>query len=36
LSSRGINEEQAAKLRARLQCFAQDWDQPEMEVYDAL
>jgi len=36
LSSRGINEEQAANLRARLQCFAQDWDQPDMEVYDAL
>jgi hypothetical protein len=29
LSSRGINEEQAANLRARLQCFAQDWDQPD-------
>jgi hypothetical protein len=36
LSSRGINEEQAANLRARLQCFTEDWDQPEMEVYDAL
>jgi hypothetical protein len=36
LPSRGINEEKAANLRARLQCFAQDWDQLEMEVYDAL
>ncbi|MFM2063068.1 MAG: hypothetical protein RLZZ507_2738 [Cyanobacteriota bacterium] len=36
LASRGINEEQAANLTARLQCFAEDWDQPEMEVYDAL
>ncbi|TAE57647.1 MAG: hypothetical protein EAZ76_03490 [Nostocales cyanobacterium] len=36
LPSRGINEEQAANLRARLQCFAEDWDQPEMEVYDEL
>lgn len=36
LSSRGINEEQAANLRARLQCFAEDWEQPEMEAYDAL
>ena len=32
----GINAEKAAHLRTRLQCFAQDWDQPEMEVYDAL
>lgn len=36
LPSRGINREQAANLRARLQSFAEDWNCPEMDVYDAL
>ena len=36
LQSRGINPEQAANLRARLQSFAEDWNCPEMDVYDAL
>jgi predicted transcriptional regulator len=36
LQSRGINREQAANLRARLQSFAEDWNCPEMDVYDAL
>jgi|LakMenEpi03Aug12_release.lakeMendotaPanAssembly.Ray.scaffolds.fasta_scaffold836017_1 hypothetical protein len=36
LQSRGINPEQAANLRARLQSFTEDWDCPEMDVYDAL
>ena len=36
LESRGINREQAANLRARLQSFAEDWNRPEMDVYDAL
>jgi hypothetical protein len=36
LPSRGINQEQAANLRARLQSFAQDWENPDMEAYDAL
>jgi hypothetical protein len=36
LQSRGINQEQAANLRARLQSFAEDWNCPEMDVYDAL
>ncbi|NEU72732.1 hypothetical protein PI95_009145 [Hassallia byssoidea VB512170] len=36
LPSRGINQEQAANLRARLQSFAQDWDSPDMAAYDAL
>ncbi|WP_233787727.1 antitoxin family protein [Dulcicalothrix desertica] len=35
LPSRGINPEQAANLRARLQCFA-DWENPDMGAYDAL
>jgi hypothetical protein len=36
LLSRGINQEQAANLRARLQSFAQDWERPDMDAYDAL
>lgn len=36
LSERGINQAEAANLRARLQTMAEDWEQPEMEVYDAL
>ena len=34
LASRGIDEEQAADLRARLTTFAEEWDSPEMNVYD--
>ena len=34
LRTRGINEQQAADLRARLGTFAEDWDSPEMSVYD--
>ncbi len=36
LRERGIDKTQAASLRARLSAFAEDWDRPEMEVYDAL
>lgn len=36
LRARGIDEKQAAELRARLQAFAEDWDSPMMEAYDAL
>jgi hypothetical protein len=36
LRERGIDEQQAADLRWRLQTFAEDWDRPEMEVYDDL
>ena len=32
----GIDEQQAADLRARLRTFAEDWDRPEMDVYDDL
>lgn len=35
LSKRGIDEAQAADLRHRLAAFAEDWDRPEMGVYDA-
>jgi hypothetical protein len=36
LAERGIDEQQAAGLRHRLAAFAEDWDRPEMDVYDAL
>lgn len=36
LAQRGIDREQAAELRRRLATFAGDWQQPEMDVYDAL
>lgn len=36
LSERGIDEAQAANLRARLGTFAADWELPDMEAYDAL
>lgn len=36
LAERGINEQQAADLRQRLAAFAEDWDRPEMDVYDDL
>ena len=34
LKAHGIDEEQAAELRARLTTFAEDWDSPEMDLYD--
>ncbi len=34
LRTRGIDEEQAADLRARLATFAEDWGSPEMDIYD--
>jgi hypothetical protein len=34
LASRGISPEQAADLRARLSTCAEDWDSPEMDIYD--
>lgn len=35
LQARGIALEQAADLRARLAAFAEEWESPEMEIYDA-
>lgn len=35
LREREIDEKQAAELRARLSAFAEDWERPEMEAYDA-
>jgi hypothetical protein len=34
LRARGIDEAQAADLRARLAPFIEDWDSPEMDIYD--
>ena len=34
LREHSIDEAQAADLRARLQSFAQDWDSPDMSIYD--
>ena len=34
LRERGIDETQAADLRARFSTFAEDWESPEMSVYD--
>lgn len=36
LRERGIGEDQAADLRRRLTAFAEDWDRPEMAIYDDL
>lgn len=35
LAARGISREQAADLRHRLSPIAEDWNSPEMDVYDA-
>ena len=34
LRKRGIDEAQAADLRGRLSTFAEDWNSPEMDIYD--
>jgi len=36
LSERDIDEQHAADLKQRLQSFNEDWNRPEMDVYDAL
>ena len=36
LSQRGIDERHAADLRQRLKSIAEDWDRPEMDVYDGV
>ncbi len=36
LSTYGIDEAQAADLRARLRTFEEDWNHPDMDAYDAL
>ena len=34
LQACGIDEAQAADLRSRLATFAEDWESPEMSLYD--
>ncbi|HLA95303.1 MAG TPA: hypothetical protein VK612_06250 [Pyrinomonadaceae bacterium] len=34
LSARGIDREQAAELRGKFNTIAEDWEAPEMDVYD--
>ncbi len=34
LQVRSIDQAEAADLRARLSTFAEDWDSPEMSIYD--
>jgi hypothetical protein len=34
LESQGINREQAEVLRTNLATFSEDWDSPEMGIYD--
>lgn len=34
LETQGIEREQAEVLRASLSTFADDWDSPEMSIYD--
>ncbi len=34
LKERGVNKIQAAELRAKLSTMAEDWNRPEMDVYD--
>lgn len=34
LTARGIDQQQAAELRARLRTFVEDWESEEMSIYD--
>jgi hypothetical protein len=34
LTTYGIDQEQAADLRSRFALFVEDWEQPEMDLYD--
>jgi hypothetical protein len=34
LRARGLDEAQAAELRAQLGIFAEEWDSPDMDLYD--
>jgi hypothetical protein len=34
LRARGIDPAQAAEVRARLAAFAEEWDSPEMDLYN--
>jgi hypothetical protein len=34
LAERGINETQAFELKSKLSSIANDWSEPEMDIYD--
>jgi hypothetical protein len=34
LQERGINKKQAAELRNKFSAIAEDWNRPEMDIYD--
>jgi hypothetical protein len=34
LAERGISQERAAELRAMFSTIAEDWNRPEMDIYD--
>ena len=34
LATRGIDETEAADLRGRLAAFIEEWESPEMDIYD--
>jgi hypothetical protein len=34
LTAKGIDKEQASMLRAKLGTISEDWDRPEMDIYD--
>lgn len=34
LPERGIDKKQAAELRAKFSTIAEDWNRPEMDIYD--
>lgn len=34
LNERGVDEVQASELRASLTTFAEDWDSPDMDIYN--
>ncbi len=34
LAERGINETQAFELKSKLSSIANDWNEPEMDIYD--
>lgn len=36
LLERGIDQNHAEDLRQRLKTFTDDWDRPEMDIYDAI
>lgn len=36
LAERGVSTEQAAELRWRFQVAEEDWNRPEMDIYDEL